>query len=171
MGFFAVSAGLGLEEHAQKLEEEGDDYGAIMVKALADRLTEAFAEKLHQEVRQSHWGYAAQEELDNEGLIHNKYQGIRPAPGYPACPDHQEKTTLFSLLDVTKNTGIELTESYAMAPQAAVCGYYFAHPQSRYFRVDAISREQVDSYAQRKGMSVEAVEKLLTNCLAYAQGE
>ena len=171
MGFFAVTAGLGLDELAQGLEDGGDDYSAIMVKALADRLTEAFAERLHQEVRRTHWGYAAAENLDNAALIQAKYQGIRPAPGYPACPDHSEKTTMFDLLEATKNTGIKLTETGAMSPQAAVCGYYFAHPESRYFRVDSITREQVDSYAQRKEMPVATVEQLLTSSLAYADGE
>ncbi|MBF0455192.1 MAG: methionine synthase [Magnetococcales bacterium] len=170
LGFFAVTAGLGLEKLTQQLEKEGDDYSSIMVKALADRLTEAFAEWLHQAVRTTHWGYAADETLDNDGLIQGNYRGIRPAPGYPACPDHSEKTVLFDLLNVTENTGIELTETGAMAPQAAVCGYYFAHPKARYFRVDSLTREQVDSYAKRKGMTVEAVEKLLTASLSYVEG-
>ncbi|MBF0382003.1 MAG: methionine synthase [Magnetococcales bacterium] len=171
LGFFAVTAGLGVEELAEKLEKEGDDYGAIMVKALADRLVEAFAEELHQQVRTDHWGYDADEKLDNNQLIDGKYFGIRPACGYPSCPDHSETQNLFNLLQVTKNTSITLTESGAMLPQAAVCGYYFAHPKARYFRVDAITREQVDSYAERKNMAVATVEKLLTAYLAYAEGE
>ena len=171
MGFFAVSAGLGLDKLAKELEDDDDDYGSIMVKALADRLTEAFGERLHQEIRRSHWGYAADENLGQAELLKNSYRGIRPAPGYPACPDISESTTLFELLQVTKNTGISLTETGAMAPQAAICGYYFAHPQSRYFRVDSITREQVESYAQRKNLQIAAVEKLVSAYLSYAEGE
>ncbi|MBF0447359.1 MAG: methionine synthase [Magnetococcales bacterium] len=171
LGFFAVTVGIGLDEQCRKLEDEGNDYGSIMVKSLADRLTEAFTEKLHQEVRSTHWGYAKEEVWDNDDLIQGKYQGIRPAPGYPACPDISEAATLFSLLEVTGQIGIHLTETGAMSPQAAVCGYYFSHPQSRYFRVDGINREQVEEYAQRKGTTVESVERLLTAYLSYADGE
>ncbi|MBF0194491.1 MAG: methionine synthase [Magnetococcales bacterium] len=171
LGFFAVTAGLGVEELVKKLEADGDDYSAIMVKALADRLVEAFAEELHQQVRTNHWGYDADEKLDNKELIQAKYKGIRPASGYPSCPDHSETNTIFELLQVTKNTSIKLSETGSMYPQAAVCGYYFAHPSARYFRVDAINREQVDSYAQRKNMPVATIEKLLTAYLAYTEGE
>ncbi|MBF0358712.1 MAG: methionine synthase [Magnetococcales bacterium] len=171
LGFFAITAGLGMEQLVTKLEADGDEYGSIMVKALADRLVEAFAERLHKQVRTEHWGYALAETLDNSALIQGKYLGIRPASGYPACPDHSEKQAIFELLDVTKNSQIELTETGAMFPQAAICGYYFAHPEARYFRVDAITREQVESYAERKNMATETVEKLLTAYLGYADGE
>ena len=167
MGFFAVTVGIGLDENANRLEQSGDDYSSIMLKALADRLTEAFAEYLHQEVRKNHWGYASDETLQAELLIREKYQGIRPAPGYPATPDHTEKETLFKLLDATQNTGITLTESFAMHPQAAVCGYYLAHPDSRYFRVNPIDRDQVKEYASRKNSSVTEVEKGLASFLGY----
>ena len=170
-GFFAVTVGLGLDTAAAEREQAGDDYGSIILKALADRLTEAFAEQLHQQVRKNFWGYATSENLSEEALLHEKYQGIRPAPGYPACPDHTEKTTLFQLLDVTKNTGIRLTESHAMHPQAAICGYYCAHPESRYFRVDSIGQDQVAEYATRKGVSVASVEKSLTAFLGYEPEE
>ena len=171
MGFFAVTVGLGLDATTAKLEQAGDDYGTIMLKALADRLTEAFAEQLHQQVRQQHWGYETTKEIDINILIREKYQGIRPAPGYPACPDHTEKQTLFQLLDVPKNTGITLTESCAMHPQAAVCGYYIAHPESRYFRVNLLGRDQVEEYASRKGESVTNVEKWLNHVLGYEPQE
>ena len=167
MGFFAVTVGLGLDAAAAEREQAGDDYGSIMLKALADRLTEAFAEQLHQQVRTNFWGYAANENLTAEALLGEKYQGIRPAPGYPACPEHTEKETLFRLLDVTANTGISLTESHAMHPQAAICGYYFAHPESRYFRVDHIGQDQVAEYAIRKKVAVADVEKWLTMFLGY----
>ncbi len=167
IGLFAVTAGLGLEEAAAAQEQAGDDYGSIMLKSLADRLTEAFAEQLHQRVRTQDWGYAADENLSPEALLREEYIGIRPAPGYPACPDHTEKETLFSLLEATAHTGLRLTESGAMQPQAAVCGYYFAHPQSRYFRVDHIGRDQVAEYATRKGMTEAEVERWLTAFLGY----
>ncbi|MBF0462097.1 MAG: methionine synthase [Magnetococcales bacterium] len=167
MGLFAVTGGLGLVEAAAIQEQAGDDYGSIMLKALADRLTEAFAEQLHQQVRTRFWGYATEETLSATDLIREEYQGIRPAPGYPACPDHTEKKRLFELLDVTANTGIHLTESQAMSPQAAICGYYLAHPQSRYFRVDHLGRDQVAEYAVRKGMTIAEVEKGLTAFLGY----
>ncbi|MBF0184410.1 MAG: methionine synthase, partial [Magnetococcales bacterium] len=167
VGLFAVTCGLGLEEAATAQEQAGDDYGAIMLKALADRLTEACAEWLHQQVRRHAWGYAADEPWDNEALIREAYVGIRPAPGYPACPDHTEKETLFSLLQATQHTGMRLTESMAMTPQAAVCGYYFAHAQSRYFRVDHLGRDQVAEFAARKGMEVATAEKWLAPVLGY----
>ncbi|MEO5350222.1 MAG: cobalamin-dependent protein, partial [Magnetococcus sp. YQC-3] len=167
MGFFAVTCGLGLDEVAARQAAAGDEYGSIMLKALADRLTEAFAEQLHQQVRTDFWGYAAGERLAAVELIKEAYQGIRPAPGYPACPDHTEKAVLFDLLDVTARTGIRLTESQAMHPQAAVCGYYFAHPESRYFRVDHIGRDQVAAHAERKGVGITEVEKWLTAFLGY----
>jgi len=135
IGCFAVTAGIGIEALIKKFEDDHDDYKSIMTKALADRLAEAFAEHLHQLVRKEYWGYAADEDLDNEALIKCQYQGIRPAPGYPACPDHTEKDILFDLLSVKKNTDITLTENYAMLPAASVCGLYFTHPQSRYFNL------------------------------------
>ena len=145
----------------KKFEADHDDYNAILTKAVADRLAESFAEKLHQLVRTDYWGYASDEELSNKELIKESYRGIRPAPGYPACPDHTEKTTLFSLLDVTSSTGISLTESMAMLPAASVSGWYFAHPEARYFGVGRIGRDQMEDYADRKGMTVAEVEKWL----------
>ncbi|HIJ84050.1 MAG TPA: dihydropteroate synthase, partial [Magnetococcales bacterium] len=167
MGLFAVTAGLGLETLANTLESQKDDYGAIMVKALADRLTEAFAEWLHWEIRRHHWGYAAEENLSRQEILAEAYSGIRPAPGYPSCPDHSEKITLFNLLKVTETTGIQLTESQAMLPQAAVCGQIFAHPQARYFHVGRIMADQVADYAQRKGMTIAKAEHLLAPNLGY----
>ncbi len=167
VGGFAVTAGIGAEALANQYEAAGDDYSAIMVKALADRLAEAFAEHLHERVRREFWGYAADEQLDNDALIREKYRGIRPAPGYPACPDHTEKATLFSLLDATHNTGIELTEHFAMFPAAAVSGWYFAHPESRYFNTGKISRDQVASLAKRKGMTNAEMERWLQSILDY----
>ena len=167
MGGFAVTAGIGLEKLVTKFEAEHDDYGAIMAKALADRLAEAFAEYLHEQVRKEYWGYASEESLDNEALIREKYSGIRPAPGYPACPDHTEKRTLFDLLGVEERIGISLTETYAMWPAASVSGFYFAHPESRYFGLGKIGRDQVEIYAKRKGLSVVEVEKWLAPNLNY----
>ncbi|MBF0110420.1 MAG: methionine synthase [Magnetococcales bacterium] len=167
MGAFAVTAGLGLDRLVARLEGEKDDYGAIMVKALADRLTEAFAEWLHGEVRRRHWGYAAAERWTQKEILSESYQGIRPAPGYPSCPDHSEKITLFRLLDVSGNTGIHLTESQAMMPQAAVCGFFLAHPQGRYFHLGRVMADQVADYAQRKEISVAAAERLLVTNLGY----
>ncbi|MBC3538919.1 methionine synthase [Rufibacter sediminis] len=166
-GGFAVTAGIGLDELVKQFEADHDDYHSIMAKALADRLAEAFAEKLHEIVRKEIWAYEPEESLTNEELIKEKYQGIRPAPGYPACPDHTEKTTLFQLLDVEKHTGITLTESLAMYPTAAVSGMYFAHKQSRYFGLGKIEKDQVVDYAQRKGMTVEEVERWLSPNLNY----
>jgi 5-methyltetrahydrofolate--homocysteine methyltransferase len=165
IGAFAVTTGIGADELAAEYEAKHDDYNAIMVKALADRLAEAFAEHLHECVRREHWGYAADESLDNEALIKEKYRGIRPAPGYPACPDHTEKGTLFELLDVENNIGLALTDSYAMTPAAAVSGWYFAHPDAKYFNTGKIAPDQVESLAQRKGMSLPDMARWLTPVL------
>lgn len=167
IGGFAVTTGIGLEEMVYRFERDHDDYNSIMAKALADRLAEAFAEKMHAIVRQRYWGYGAGEALDNEALIAEKYRGIRPAPGYPACPDHTEKPLLWKLLDVEDTTGIQLTESYAMHPAAAVSGWYFSHPESRYFGVGKIDRDQVSDYATRKAMDIQEVERWLGANLAY----
>jgi 5-methyltetrahydrofolate--homocysteine methyltransferase len=167
IGAFAVTAGLGIERHVARFEAAHDDYNAILLKALADRLAEAFAERLHQRVRREFWGYAADEALDNEALIAERYRGIRPAPGYPACPDHSEKATLFRLLDAQRHAGVELTESFAMYPAAAVSGYYFSHPRSQYFVVGRVSKEQVQDYARRKGVDVAQVERWLASNLDY----
>ncbi|WP_243049390.1 methionine synthase [Dyella sp. RRB7] len=167
IGGFAVTAGIGIDAHVARFEANHDDYSSIMLKALADRLAEAFAEHLHERVRREFWGYAADEALDNQALIDEKYRGIRPAPGYPACPDHTEKATLFRLLDATRHTGIELTEGFAMYPTAAVSGWYFSHPQSQYFVVGRVTREQVDDYAKRKGWTREEAERWLAPNLDY----
>jgi 5-methyltetrahydrofolate--homocysteine methyltransferase len=166
VGAFAVTAGHGTDELVARHQADHDDYGAIMAKALADRLAEAFAECLHQQAR-ADWGYGAAERLSNDDLIAEKYRGIRPAPGYPACPDHTEKRTLFALLDAEARAGIHLTESFAMTPAASVSGWYFAHPASRYFSVDRIGRDQVEAYARRKGMSVAEVERWLAPNVGY----
>jgi 5-methyltetrahydrofolate--homocysteine methyltransferase len=167
IGAFAVTAGHGTQELARRYEKEHDQYNAIMAKALADRLAEAFAEYLHKRVR-SEWGYGKNENLTTEDLIAERYQGIRPAPGYPACPDHTEKKILFDLLEVEKATGITLTENFAMLPAASVSGLYFSHRESRYFAVSAIGRDQVESYAGRKGMTISEVERWLSPVLGYA---
>ncbi|QYJ94488.1 methionine synthase [Shewanella spartinae] len=167
MGGFAVTAGHGIDEHVARFEANHDDYSAIMLKCLADRLAEAFAERMHERVRKEFWGYAADENLDNEALIREKYKGIRPAPGYPACPDHTEKGLLWELLKPDETIDLKITESYAMFPTAAVSGWYFAHPQSRYFGVTNIGRDQVEDYAKRKGMSVEETERWLAPVLDY----
>jgi 5-methyltetrahydrofolate--homocysteine methyltransferase len=167
IGGFAVTAGLGIEPHVARFEADHDDYNAILLKALADRLAEAFAEHLHERVRKEFWGYAADEVLDNDALIDEGYQGIRPAPGYPACPEHSEKRTLFQMLDAPANAGMELTESFAMYPAAAVSGYYFSHPQSQYFVVGRVSREQAEDYARRKGVSLAQAERWLASNLDY----
>jgi 5-methyltetrahydrofolate--homocysteine methyltransferase len=167
IGGFAVSTGFGADVLAKRYEEEHDDYNAIMVKALADRLAEAFAETLHERVRRELWGYAPDEDLANDALIREAYQGIRPAPGYPACPDHTEKFTLFQLLDAEKRIGIELTESAAMIPPASVSGYYFWRPEAQYFGVGRIDRDQVEEYARRKGVEPAFMEKWLSPNLAY----
>jgi 5-methyltetrahydrofolate--homocysteine methyltransferase len=170
IGGFAVTAGIGAEELAKQYEKAGDDYNSIMVKALADRLAEAFAEHMHERVRKEFWGYQPEESLSNEELIKEKYSGIRPAPGYPACPDHTEKTQLFQLLDAEKNTGLHLTESFAMYPTAAVSGWYFSHPESTYFTVGKIEKDQVESLAERKGTTIDAQEKWLSPVLGYEPG-
>ncbi len=167
MGCFAVTAGIGIEALIEKYKAEHDDYKEIMVKALADRLAEAFAELMHEKARKELWGYADEEHLDNESLIKEKYQGIRPAPGYPACPDHTEKRILFDLLQAEKNAGIELTESFAMYPASSVSGFYFANPKSKYFGLGKISKDQIEDYAGRKNMSVTEVEKWLQPNLNY----
>ncbi|MAV34398.1 MAG: methionine synthase [Planctomycetaceae bacterium] len=166
LGAFAVTAGIGADKLASSFTAEHDEYNSIMVKALADRLVEALAEMLHQRARLD-WGFGAGEHLDNKQLIDERYQGIRPAPGYSAQPDHTEKRTLFDLLDVEANVGIQLTESFAMLPAASVCGWYFAHPQARYFAVDRIDRDQISDYARRKGMTTSDVERWLAPNLAY----
>ena len=167
MGTFAVTTGLGLDAKVAEFEAQHDDYSSIMLKALADRLAEAFAERLHEHVRRDLWGYAPDEHLDNKALIKEEYQGIRPAPGYPACPDHTEKKTLFEVLGATERAGITLTESYAMLPTAAVSGYYFWHPQAQYFGVGKIERDQVEDYARRKGMTLKDTERWLAPILNY----
>ncbi|MFK2879393.1 methionine synthase [Rhodanobacter hydrolyticus] len=167
IGGFAVTAGLGIEPHLARFHAEHDDYSAITLKALADRLAEAFAERMHERVRREFWGYAADEHLDNDALIAEQYKGIRPAPGYPACPDHTEKTILFQLLDATSNAGIELTEGFSMYPAAAVSGWYFSHPDSQYFVVGRLTREQVEDYAKRKGWTREEAERWLAPNLDY----
>ncbi|ATD67764.1 methionine synthase [Luteimonas chenhongjianii] len=167
IGAFAVTAGIGIEPHVARFEAAHDDYNAILLKALADRLAEALAERLHQRVRTDYWGYASEETLDNEALIAEKYQGIRPAPGYPACPEHSEKERIFELLDATANTGMTLTESFAMLPTAAVSGYYFSHPKSQYFVVGRVSREQAQDYARRKQVPLSQVERWLASNLDY----
>ncbi|WP_159880642.1 methionine synthase [Aquitalea denitrificans] len=166
IGAFAVTAGIGIEPHVKRFEEANDDYSAILLKALADRLAEAFAELMHQRVRREFWGYAADEALDNEALIDEKYRGIRPAPGYPACPDHTVKKELFVLLDAPA-IGMTLTEGYAMLPTAAVSGFYFSHPESRYFGVGKVEKDQVTSYAQRRGVTLEQAERDLAPNLGY----
>jgi 5-methyltetrahydrofolate--homocysteine methyltransferase len=167
VGFFAVTAGLGLDEVVARFKAAHDDYNAILAKALADRLAEALAEMMHEWVRREIWGYAAGESLDNEALIEEKYRGIRPAPGYPACPDHTEKGELFRVLDAGRHAEMCLTESYAMLPAASVSGYYLAHPQAAYFGLGRIDRDQVEDYAQRKGMKVETAERWLASSLGY----
>jgi 5-methyltetrahydrofolate--homocysteine methyltransferase len=167
VGMFAVTAGVGLETLVDRYKKDQDDYSEIMVKALADRLAEAFAELMHERVRKEYWGYAKNENLDEDQLIKEEYQGIRPAPGYPACPDHTEKGTLFNLLDAERKAGIRLTESYAMYPASSVSGYYFASPESKYYGLGKIDRDQVAEYAKRKGMDVKEVEKWLAPVLGY----
>jgi 5-methyltetrahydrofolate--homocysteine methyltransferase len=166
MGAFAVTAGVGVKELCDRFRAENDDYNAIMTEALADRLAEAFAECLHKLVRDE-WGYGLSEGLTPAELIQEKYRGIRPAPGYPACPDHTEKGTIWRLLDVEAATGMKLTESFAMWPGSSVSGLYFAHPESRYFSLGKIDRDQVADYAERKGMSVAQVERWLGQSLNY----
>jgi 5-methyltetrahydrofolate--homocysteine methyltransferase len=171
VGAFAVTAGLGATEKIMEFKEALDDYSAILLESVADRLAEAFAERLHQRVRTELWGYVPEEDLDNEALIAERYRGIRPAPGYPACPEHTEKRTLWELLDVTANTGIELTDSMAMWPGAAVSGWYYSHPQSQYFVVGRVGRDQVAEYAERKGWTQAEAERWLSANLAYDPDE
>ncbi len=167
VGAFVVTAGLGLEELCAAFEAEHDDYSSILAKALADRLAEAFAERLHQRVRQEYWGYAHDEDLDNAGLIAERFHGIRPAPGYPACPDHTEKRTIFALLDAPRTVGVTLTDACAMLPGASVSGWYFGHPESRYFGVGRLGRDQVHDYARRKGVTWDEAEAWLSPNLGY----
>jgi 5-methyltetrahydrofolate--homocysteine methyltransferase len=167
LGAFAVTAGVGIEAHLARFAQQHDDYSAILLKVLADRLAEAFAERLHERVRREFWGYAPEEQLSNELLIREEYRGIRPAPGYPACPDHTEKALLWELLDPERAAGITLTESYAMHPAAAVSGWYFSHPEARYLAVGRIDRDQVEDYARRKRLSVAEIERWLAPNLGY----
>jgi 5-methyltetrahydrofolate--homocysteine methyltransferase len=167
VGGFAVTAGIGVPERTAAFKAALDDYDAILLEALADRLAEAFAERLHQKVRKELWGYAPDEDLDNVGLLKEQYAGIRPAPGYPACPDHTEKATLWELLDVERSTGIRLTESMAMWPGAAVSGFYFSHPESQYFVLGRLGQDQVADYARRKGWTLKEAERWLAPNLGY----
>jgi 5-methyltetrahydrofolate--homocysteine methyltransferase len=165
IGAFAVTSGIGIERHVARFEAAHDDYSAILLKALADRLAEGLAEMLHERVRREFWGYAPDERLSNERLIGEEYRGIRPAPGYPACPDHTEKAQLWRLLDAEAATGIRLTESYAMYPAAAVSGWYLSHPEARYFAVGPIGSDQLEDYARRKGISVADARRWLAPVL------
>jgi 5-methyltetrahydrofolate--homocysteine methyltransferase len=167
VGAFAVTAGDGLAERVAAFRADLDDYNAILLESLGDRLAEAFAERLHERVRKELWGYAPDEHLDNVGLIKEQYDGIRPAPGYPACPEHTEKLTLWELLDVEEHTGIKLTESMAMWPGASVSGFYYSHPQSQYFVVGRLARDQVADYAERKGWTLSEAERWLSPNLGY----
>jgi 5-methyltetrahydrofolate--homocysteine methyltransferase len=167
IGGFAVTAGLGIEEHLNRFLADYDDYSSIILKALADRLAEAFAEHMHERMRKEFWGFVPDEALDNDALIAEKYRGIRPAPGYPACPEHTEKKTLFALLDATRNAGIELTEGFSMYPAAAVSGWYYSHPDSQYFVVGRLSKEQIEDYARRKGWTLAEAERWLASNLDY----
>jgi 5-methyltetrahydrofolate--homocysteine methyltransferase len=167
VGAFAVTAGLGSGEKIVEFKAALDDYSAILLESVADRLAEAFAERMHQRVREEFWGYQPDENLDNEALIAEKYVGIRPAPGYPACPEHTEKATIWELMSVTERTGIELTDSMAMWPGAAVSGWYFSHPQSQYFVVGRLAQDQVADYAERKGWTLTEAERWLSSNLGY----
>jgi 5-methyltetrahydrofolate--homocysteine methyltransferase len=167
IGAFAITTGIGIDKWVKEFEKDHDDYSSIMIKALADRLAEAFTELMHKRTRREFWGYATEETLDNAQLIQEEYKGIRPAPGYPAQPDHTEKPLLFHLLNAETNSGIQLTESMAMLPTAAVSGLYFAHPKSHYFGIGKIQKDQVADYAKRKGMSLQETERWLGTNLAY----
>ena len=167
IGGFVVTAGIGEDRHIKKFEEAKDDYSAILLRALADRLAEAFAERMHERVRKDYWGYAPDENLGNAQLIAETYRGIRPAPGYPAQPEHSEKETLFKLLDAEARIGVKLTESYAMWPGSSVSGFYYAHPESRYFGIGKIERDQVEDYARRKGWDMAKAERWLAPLLNY----
>ena len=168
MGFFAVTAGIGLESMVDEAKADHDDYRAIMLKAVADRLAEAFAERLHERVRTQYWGYVGDEALTNEALINEEYQGIRPAPGYPACPDHMEKEFIARLLGMEDRIGMSLTESFAISPAASVSGYYFARPEARYFGLGRIGLDQVQTYAERKGFELAEMERWLSPSLGYS---
>jgi len=167
LGAFVVTAGIGEDERAKAFEAAHDDYSAILFKSLCDRLAEAFAEHLHLRVRREFWGYASEEALANDELIGESYQGIRPAPGYPACPEHSEKAALFEVLDATAAIGVQLTENYAMWPGAAVSGFYLSHPDSQYFAVAKLEKDQVADYARRKGWDMATAERWLAPNLAY----
>jgi len=167
IGGFAVTCGIGIEKWVKQYEEDLDDYSAIMLKILADRLAEAFAELMHEEVRKHEWAYVPDESLNIKELLKEAYQGIRPAPGYPACPEHSEKKTLFNLLDVDRLISISLTENFSMYPAASVSGYYFSHPESQYFNVGRIGKDQIIDYARRKDFSIEETERLLNSNLNY----
>jgi 5-methyltetrahydrofolate--homocysteine methyltransferase len=167
IGAFAVTAGIGIEALVEKYEKDHDDYNSIMVKAIADRLAEAFAELMHERTRKEFWGYATDENNTPEELISEKYVGIRPAPGYPACPDHTEKKALFDLLQAEEKIGIQLTESFAMYPASSVSGFYFSNPESKYFPIGKIAKDQVKDYSVRKGMNMELTEKWLAPVLNY----
>ena len=169
IGGFAVTAGLDIENKLQEFAKSHDDYSDILLKALADRLAEAFAERLHERVRKELWGYEADENLSNDELIKENYAGIRPAPGYPACPDHSTKPQLFELLSASEKASIDLTESFAMMPASSVSGYYFAHPSAQYFGIGKIGKDQVSDYARRRNVSVEQAEKWLAPNLNYAR--
>ncbi len=165
MGCFAVSAGFGADDFSKEYEDKDDDYSSIMIKAIADRFAEAAAEYLHERVRKEFWGYSKNEDFSNDELIDEKYKGIRPAPGYPACPDHLEKNVIWSLLDVEKNCGIKLTESLAMFPASSVSGYYFSNPESRYFGLGKIDNDQLEDYAKRRNISIDLAKKWLNPIL------
>ena len=167
IGMFAVTAGIGIEKIVAQYEADHDDYNAIMCKAVCDRLAEALAEKLHHDVRTDYWGYEAVSGVNYEELIKEKYNGIRPAPGYPACPDHTGKDTIWKILDVEKEIGIQLTENKAMYPAASVSGFYFANPKSKYFGLGVIDKDQVTDYAVRKGLTFEEAERILAPSLNY----
>ncbi len=166
-GMFTVKTGLDMEKWAQQFKDAGDDYSSIMLKLLADRLAEAFAEYLHQKVRTQYWAYAKNENLSMESILAGKYQGIRPAPGYPACPEHSEKSVMFNIMEIEKHCGITLTENFAMYPAASVSGYYFSHPFAQYFQVGKIGIDQVKDYAKRKSISFAEAEKLLSSSINY----
>ena len=167
IGGFAVTTGLGIEKKIEEFEKNHDDYRSILLKALADRLAEAFAERMHERIRREFWGYEVGDDKSNDDLIKESYQGVRPAPGYPACPDHTEKAALFELLSAGENASVELTESFAMMPASSVSGFYFSYPDSRYFGIGRIGRDQVEDYAERKGMTLEVAEKWLAPNLGY----
>jgi 5-methyltetrahydrofolate--homocysteine methyltransferase len=171
VGAFAVTTGIGCAERVAAFRAANDDYSAILLEALADRLAEAFAERLHERVRKELWGYAPDEQLDSHSLIGEQYRGIRPAPGYPACPEHTEKQTLWTLLDVDHSADMSLTESMAMWPGASVSGWYFAHPEAQYFVLGRLAKDQVADYAERKGWTLAQAEKWLAPNLGYEPGE